>query len=174
MHRTLYIALYRALQVLQVYNLTVSFYPLLLKYFLYITTLVTAPYLLPKCLLIVGFILAISSITLLLTLYWAAKELYIRPVTFIGLILFILFLLITFLTLYIGEKKGTVLTTIFSGPFAAYKLNYSRYCGRYCLRRCYWFYYYRPPYRGAARSWPYYHHPLYYGAARSRSYGRRL
>ena len=118
----------------------------------------------------------------------------------------------TFLTLYIGEKKGTVPLTAFSGPSAAYRPNYSRYYFRYYFRRRFFLYfpppytaridlaaaayinpaatayidpaataridpattYYRPPYRGAARSWPYYYRPPYYEAARSRSYRRRL
>ena len=87
--------------------------------------------------------------------------------------------------LYIGEKKGTVLTTSFSGPSAAYKPNYSR---RYLRCRFSLYFplpytarinpattarinlattYYSPPYRGAARLWSYYYHPPYYGAARS-------
>ena len=48
---------------------------------------------------------------------------------------FILFILTIFLTLYIGEKKGTVPTATSSGPFAAYKPNYSRYCFRYYFCR---------------------------------------
>ena len=39
-----------------------------------------------------------------------------------------LFLLTTFLTLYIGEKKRTVPLTALSGPSIAYKLTYSYYC----------------------------------------------
>jgi hypothetical protein len=96
--------------------------------------------------------------------------------------------LFTFLTyylsnsIYIGEKRYTVPIT-FSGPPAAYKLNYSRYCFRYYFRRCFFPYtarinlaatiyinpaatYYCPPYCRAARSW-FYYYPPYYGAARS-------
>jgi len=71
----------------------------------------------------------------------------------------------------------------FSGPPAAYKLNYSRYYFRYYFRRCFFPYtarinlaasicinpattYYYPPYCGAARLWSYYRLP-YYGVARS-------
>jgi hypothetical protein len=99
-------------------------------------------------------------------------------------------LLTTLLTLYIGEKKGTVLMTTFSEPSTAYKPTYSRYCLHYfrrCLRYHFSLYfpppytarigpattacinsattYYSPPYRGAARSWSYYYLP--YRAARS-------
>ena len=161
-----------------------SSYPLLLKYFLYITTLATAPCLSPKCLPIVGFTVPISSITLPLTLYWTAKELYIRPITLAELILFILFLLTTFLTLYIGEKKRTVPLTAFSGPSIAYKPNYSRRCLCRCLCRClrrYLFFYfpppytahinlattcYSPPYYGPVEYWAYYYGPLYCGTTR--------
>ena len=66
-------------------------YLLLLEYLLYITTLATTPYLQSKCLPIVYFVLLISSIALLLTLYQTAKELYIKPINPIGLILFIPF-----------------------------------------------------------------------------------
>ena len=133
MHRAL-----QTLQTLQIYNFTTSFYPLLLEYLLYITTLVTTtPYLPPKCLLIVYFVPLVSSITLLLTLYQTAKELYIKPINPIALILFNPFLLTILLTLCIGEKKKTVLITTFSGPSAAYKPNYSHYCFRYCFCRCF-------------------------------------
>ena len=83
-----------------------------------------------------SFALVISSIALLLTLYQTAKELYIRPINLIGLILFILFILTIFLTLYIGEKKGLVPTVTSSGPFTVYKPNYSCYYFRYyfCCR----------------------------------------
>jgi hypothetical protein len=94
---------------------------------------------------------------------------------------FSLFLLTTFLTLYIGEKKETVLTTTFSGPSAAYKLNYSRYYFRRYFRCCFSLYflppytarinlattYYSPPYYGAARLWSYCYYPPYYRVARS-------
>ena len=69
-----------------------SSYSLLLEYLLYITTLATTPYLLPKCLPIVYFAPPVGSIALLLTLYRTAKELRIRPVNLAGLILLILFL----------------------------------------------------------------------------------
>ena len=176
----------------RLYNLTTSSYPLLLEYLLYITTLATTPYLLPKCLPIVSFAPVVSSIALLLTLYRTTKELHIRPVNLTGLILFILFILTLFLTLYIREKKGTVLTVTSSGPFAAYKPNYSRYCFHYYFCRRPSSYTarinpaaaayinsaaaayinpaataYGPSYCRAARSWPYYYRPPYYRAARS-------
>ena len=122
---------------MQIYNLTTSSYPLLLEYLLYITTLATTPYLLPKCLPIVYFVLLASSIALLLTLYQTAKELCIKPVNPAGLILFNPFLFTTLLILYIGEKKETILIITFSRPSTAYKLNCSHYCFRYYFRRCF-------------------------------------
>ena len=125
---------------MQIYNLTTSSYSLLLKYLLYITTLAITPYLLPKCLSIVYFVLLTSSIALLLTLYWTAKKLYIKPINPIGLILFNPFLFTTLLILYIEEKKETVLIITFNRPSAAYKPN----CSRYCF--CYYFRHYFSPY----------------------------
>ena len=119
------------------HDLTTSSYPLLLKYLLYITTLATTPYLLPKCLPIVYFILLISSITLLLTLYQTTKEFYIKPINPTKLILFNPFLFTTLLILYIGEKKETVLIITFSRLSAAYKPNCSCYCFYYYFRRCF-------------------------------------
>jgi len=98
-------------------------------------------------------------------------------------------------SIYIGEKKGTVPITTFSGPSVAYNLNCSRYCFRYyfryCFRCCFRRYFrrclspytarinpaattsinlvatfYGPPYCEVARLWSYYR-PPYYGAARS-------
>jgi len=54
--------------------------------------------------------------------------------------LFYSFLITAFLTLYIGEKKGMVLTT-FNGPSTAYKPNYSYRCFRYCFRCCFSLYF---------------------------------
>jgi len=62
--------------------------------------------------------------------------------------LFYFFLITAFLTLYIGEEKGMVLTT-FNGPSTAYKLNYSYRCFRYYFRyyfRCCFSFYFPSPY----------------------------
>jgi len=91
----------------QIRDLTTSSYPLLLKYLLYITTLATTPYLLPKCLPIVYFATPASSIALLLTLYQTAKELHIKPINLTELIVFLFFLFITFLTLYRRKEKDS-------------------------------------------------------------------
>ena len=83
-------------------------------------------------------------------------------------------------SIYIGEKKGTVLITTFSGPSAAYNLNYSYYYSRYCFRRC--FHHYFSPYTAhinpvtttSINLVTTYYGPPYRRAARSRSYRHRL
>jgi hypothetical protein len=148
-------------------------YPLLLlsispSVYYSLPTTNTTPYLPPKCLPIVYFALPISSIALLLTLQRTVLELRIRPINLIRLILF--FPLFPYLSnsIYIGEKKGAV-STIFSGPSAAYKPDY-RCCFRYF--RC--FYYFRrcfslhspPPYTARTDLAATCYSPPYYGPVR--------
>jgi len=79
-------------------------------------------------------------------------------------------------SIYIGEKKGPVLT-IFGGPSAAYKLTYFRYyfrcyfccCFRCYFRRCFYCYfslYFLPPYTACINLATPYYSPPYYGPVR--------
>ena len=159
--------------------------PLLTPYCSLPSTLVTTPYLPPKCLPIVSFVLPTSNIALPLTLQRTVVELYIRPIYLTEFIFFFSF--IYYLSnLYIEEKKKSG-----SAPYC----RYFCYCFR-CSHYCFSLYfpppytarinlattthinsaiaayinpaatYYSPPYRRAARLWPYYYYSPYYRAAR--------